>query len=129
MNYKEFNEGPYHEIARWRRDFRNEILTEKVEIHFIQLPKFIKEKRGSKTKIEQWMQFISQINQGEVERAMKKNKEVKKAVEQYKVLTGDEYERRLAFLRDKAVRDEQSAIAGAREEGLGLYEIKNFRQK
>ena len=118
LNYNEFEEGPYHEIAKLRREFKNKLLTEKVEIHFIQLPKFIKEKRGSETKIEQWMQFISQVNQGEVERAMKKNKEVKKAVEQYKVLTGDEYERRLAFLRDKAVRDEQSAIAGAKEEGF-----------
>ena len=63
------------------------------------------------------MQFISQVNQGEVEKAMEKNKEIKKASEQYKILTGDEYERRLAYLREKAIRDEASAIAGAREEG------------
>lgn len=93
------------------------ILTYKIEMHFIQIPKFIKEKRGSKTKLEQWMQFISQSNKGEVELAMKENEQVKKANEEYEYLTGDAAERRLAFLRDKAIRDEKSMIQGARDEG------------
>ncbi|MGN1269564.1 MAG: hypothetical protein ACI4UU_01675, partial [Clostridia bacterium] len=56
-------------------------------------------------------------NQGEVEKAMEKNKEIKKAAEEYEILTGDEYERRLAYLRDKAIRDEKSAIESAKDIG------------
>lgn len=118
LNYNEFENGPFHEIARLRRDFGNKIVTDKLEIHFIQIPKFLAEKRETKTKLEQWMQFISQTNTKEVEKAMSENKEIKKAEEQYKILTGDEYERRLAFLRDKAIRDENNAIEGAMEEGF-----------
>lgn len=117
LDYELFEEGPFHEIARLKRDYQNKILTEKIEMHFIQIPKFTKEKRGIKMKLEQWMQFISQTNQREVELAMKENEEIKKANEEYEYLTGNAEERRLAFLRDKAIRDEKSIRQGGKEEG------------
>ena len=117
LDYELFEEGPYHEIARLKRDYQNKILTEKMEMHFIQIPKFKKEKRGVRTKLEQWMQFISQTNERGIELAMKENKEIKKAKEEYEYLTGDAAERRLAFLRDKAIRDEKSIRQGGIEEG------------
>ena len=49
---------------------------------------------------------------------MKENEEIKKANEEYEYLTGEAAERRLAFLRDKAIRDENNMIAGARDEGI-----------
>ena len=117
LDYEQFREGPYHEIVRLRRDYENEIMTDKMEIHFIQIPKFVKERRGVETKLEQWMQFISQVNSKGVELAMEKNKEIKKANDEYEYLTGEEAERRIAFLRDKAIRDEKSMRQGARDEG------------
>ena len=117
LDYEQFEEGPFHEIARLRRDYKNRILTDKLEIHFIQIPKFKKEERGITTRLEQWMQFISQANPKGVELAMKENKEIKKANDEYEYLTGEAEERRLAFLRDKAIRDEKSIREGAREEG------------
>ena len=117
LDYEQFEEGPFHEIARLKRDYQNKILTDKLEIHFIQIPKFKKEERGIQTKMEQWMQFISQTNPKGVELAMKENKEIKKANDEYEYLTGEAAERRLAFLRDKAIRDEKSIREGARDEG------------
>ena len=124
LNYELFEEGPFHEIAKLKREYQNKILTDKIEMHFIQMPKFLKEKRGSKTKLDQWMQFICHINEGEVELAMKENEEIKKANEEYEYLTGDEAERRLAFLRDKAIRDENNMIASAKEEGERKKQIE-----
>lgn len=124
LDFELFKEGPYHEIGRLRRDYENKILADKIEMHYIQIPKFIKEKRGSKTKLEQWMHFISQKDKREVELAMKENKEIKKANEEYEYLTGDEAERRLAYLRDKAIRDENNMIAGAKIEGSKEKEIE-----
>ena len=117
LNYEIFKEGPYHEIGRLKREYNNKVITDKMEIHYIQLPKFIKEKRGSKTKIEQWMQFLCQKNKKEVEEAMVKNKEIKKANEEYGILTGEAYERRLAYLIDKGKKDYNTQIKGARNEG------------
>lgn len=45
------------------------------------------------------------------------NKYVKKAEKELEYLSGDEETRRLAELREKAIRDELAAIAQAREEG------------
>lgn len=131
LNYELFEEGPFHEIVKLKRDYQNKILTEKMEMHFLQILKFTKEKRGVKTKLEQWMQFISQTNQEEVELAMKENKEIKKANEEYEYLTGDEEERRLAFLRDKAIRDEASLKETGRIEGRkeGIKEGERRKQE
>lgn len=117
LNYKQFEEGPFHEIARLRRDYKNKILTNKMEIHFIQIPKYTKEEKETNEKLKQWMQFISQTNQKGVELAMKENEEIKKANKEYEYLTGEAAERRLAFLRDKAIRDEKSMREWAMEEG------------
>lgn len=56
---------------------------------------------------------------------MKENKEIKKANDEYEYLTGEVAERRIAFLRDKAIRDEKSIREGAREEG----EVRGRKEK
>lgn len=117
LDYELFEDGPYHEIATLRREYKNTVLTDKIEFHFIQIPKFLKENIGMETKLEQWMHYISQKSKEGVMRAMEANKEIKKANDEYEYLTGDEEERRLAFLREKAIRDEINNLKGSREEG------------
>lgn len=116
LDFNIFEEGPYHEKCMITRKYNGEILTEDLEIHFIQIPKC--SKKEVKTKLDQWMQFIGNISKEGVKRAMEENKEIKKAQEELEYLTGDEEERRLAFLREKAIRDEISNINGARKEGI-----------
>ncbi len=118
LDYNEFMEGPYHEIAKLRREYMYRVLTNKMEIHFIQIPKFKKYRKDMKTKLDMWMEFISQIDKEGVENAMSKNKEIKKAQKEYEYLTGEENERRIAFLMDKALRDEKSAYVGGKQEGI-----------
>ena len=117
LDYNEFEEGPYHEIAKLRREYLYKILTDKIETHFIQIPKFKKQRKDMKTKLDMWMDFISQIDEKEVKNAMSKNKEIKKAQEEYEYLTGDEEERRIAFLREKAIRDENSIFDAGKDIG------------
>ena len=117
LGYNCFEEGSFHEIAKIRREYKNILLTEDLEMHYIQIPKFIKEKRQTETRLDQWIQFIGNINEKGVQEAMEKNEVIKKAKEELEYLTGDEEIRRLAELRDKAIRDEKSNLRGAREEG------------
>ena len=83
-------------------------------MHFIQIPKCKKE--DVKTKLDKWVQFIGNISREGVNIAMKDNEEIKKAQEELEYLTGDEEERRLAELREKAIRDEVTNRRGAIEE-------------
>lgn len=135
LDYNEFEEGPYHEIAKLRREYLYKILTDKIEIHFIQIPKFKKQRKDMKTKLDMWMDFISQIDEKEVKNAMSKNKEIKKAQEEYEYLTGEEAERRIAFLREKAIRDETSIFDAGKDIGFkdgiekGIKQGKEKEQK
>ncbi len=116
LNFEIFNSGPFHEIARLKRDYENIVLTDKFELHYIQLPKFRKKCKRISTKLEEWLTFISHENLEEIK--MIENEYIQKAEEELEYLTGDEAERRLAFLREKAIRDEVDAISTAKEEGI-----------
>lgn len=116
LNYDIFNNGSFHEIARLRRDHENIVLTDKFEIHYIQLPKFKQKCTRISNKLEEWLTFISCKNLEEI--SMIENEYVKKAEEELEYLSGDAAERRLAELREKAIRDEAAAIAGATRRGI-----------
>lgn len=114
-DYDVFTEGPFHERAFLKRDYENIILTDKLEMHYIQLSKFRKKCKRISTKLEEWLTFIENENMEEL--SMIKNKYVKKAEKELEYLSGDAETRRLAQLREKAIRDELAAIAKARREG------------
>ena len=83
---------------------------------YIQLPKFKQKCKRVSSKLEEWLSFI--INENLEEIKMSNNKYVKKAEKELEYLTGDEEARRLAYLREKAIRDEANALAHARREGI-----------
>ena len=118
LNFDLFKEGPYHEKVELRRKYKNIKLTDKLEMHFIQLEKF--KRSGNKEdnrELWNWLTFICNKDEKEVEEAMEENEEIKKAQEEVEYLTGDEATRRIAFLREKAERDYATNISGARKEG------------
>ena len=114
-NYDIFEEGPFHERARLRRDFENRLLTERLEFHYIQLPKFKEKCKRISSKLEQWLTFI--INENMEAIKMSDNENIKDAEKELEYLTGDEATRRLAYLREKAIRDEAAAMKKAKREG------------
>ena len=72
-----FKDGSYHEIARVKRDFNNENIFDKVEYHYIQLPKFLKQVKEIVTKEEQWLAYISNsLNKEELEELFKMNRSI-----------------------------------------------------
>ena len=64
------------------------------------------------------------INENMEEIKMVDNKYVKKAEKELEYLSGDEETRRLAELREKAIRDELAAIAQAKDEGINQNKIE-----
>lgn len=66
--------------------------------------------------INHWLSFLD-MERGELlEMACEKNDKVKKAVENYEVLTGDEEVKRLSEIRLMSNLEEKSALHCAREE-------------
>ena len=115
LGFNIFEEGPYHETCRVRRDYNGDLLTKDLEMHFIQIPKASKEKL--RTNLDDWMQFIGNISEEGVNKAMGRNENIREAKEELEYLNGDEETRRIAELREKAIRDEVTNINHAKREG------------
>lgn len=131
LGYNIFKEGPYHEKCMIMREYNKEILTEDLEMHFIQIPKCTKEK--IKNKLDLWIRFIGNIKErGEKEMGYKIDEETKKALNEAKRilndLNADPEERRLAELREKAIITEMMSLAGAKEEGLKEGIVKGKKE-
>lgn len=98
--------------------YHEKILTDKMEIYIIELPKIIhKGILKLEDSLTQWMLFLDNPNSEEVKKIMEDNKEIKEAVETFDDITSDEELRRVAELRQKAIWDENNMIATAEERG------------
>lgn len=113
LDYNLFTEGPYHEIGRLKRDYENKILSEDIEIHFLQMPKC----KEIETNLGKWISFIKYKNKMEVSKIVKENRNIKEAEKKLKYLTGDEEVRRRAELKDRATKAYNTYIKYARQEG------------
>ena len=98
--YNIFDEGPFHEVARLKRDYGNMLLTNKMEYHYIQLPKFKEKCRRISNKLEQWLTFI--INDDVEEIKMIDNEFVQKAEDELEYINADEEERMRAKFRERS---------------------------
>ena len=97
----------------------NLILTDKIEIHIIELNKVLEEYKKDKTnKKAQWMLFINNPNDKEVQEVAKENEEIKEATVEVVKMSEDEKLRRLAFLREKAILDEKDIFRAGVDKGM-----------
>lgn len=97
---------------------RNLMLTDKLELRIIDLNKVKEEYEKDKTnKKAQWMMFINNPNETEVQEIMKENKEIEEAVVEIREMSEDEKLERLAFLREKAIMDEKAIYAAGLDKG------------
>ena len=118
LMYNIFKKENYHTIATIRDNENNEKITDRLEIHFIELPKFLKSKEKGNKKLRHWLEFICNKRKGEVEMAVKENEKIAKANQEWEYLRGDEAEKRLAFLKEKWERDWNSNMHYAEETGM-----------
>ena len=112
--------------------YRKYIVIDGVKYYFIELPKYRKEVKEPKNKLEEWLAFIDYERKEVLEMAVKNNELVKKAKFTYEYLTGDEAQKRLQYLREKAERDEAAAkyygIEIGRKEGEAIGKAKGKRE-
>ena len=126
LAYNIFEEGSFHEIARLKRDYENILLTDKMEFHYIQLPKFKEKCKRVSNKLEQWLTFI--INEDVEEIKMIDNEFVQKAEDELEYINSDEEERMRARFRERSEWkynfDVESMMQYGKAEGIKEQSIK-----
>ena len=98
-----------------------DLLTDRVEVHYIELKKFVKKNPKMSSKLEQWLWLI--IGEEEkVKMASEKNKTIEKVVEDLDEMSADQNERLEAYRRQLIEWDyeieKEELKKEAREEGL-----------
>ena len=94
-------------------------MTDVLELYIIEIPKARKIlKKEPKNELAQWVMFINDPNESEVSEIMEDNKEIEEAMNELEKISKDKELRRVAELREKAIRDEKNGLRNAREEGI-----------
>ena len=96
---------------------RKRILTEKLEIDIIELPK-IEGKEKESGRLLDWLYFLENPRSRRVTEKMEESKEIKEAVEKLDNLSEDERMQRIADLREKAILDEKAIYAKGLDDGI-----------
>lgn len=96
---------------------RKRILTEKLEIDIIELPK-IEGKEKESGRLLDWLYFLENPKSRRVTEKMEESKEIKEAVEKLDSLSEDERMQRIADLREKAILDEKAIYAKGLDDGI-----------
>lgn len=117
INFNMFDRSDYHtEIVTSIKD-TGEIFSDKFSIHFFELKK-VGKKVNPNNRRELWMQFLNASSEEEFEVLKQTNVPImNKAVNIIYDLSEDTKIREMARLREKALHDEASALANAKNEG------------
>lgn len=130
LDYNEFKEGPYHEVARLRRDYNNEIITDKIEYHYIQLPKFIENVEEIKEDEEIWLAYISnQLNKKEKGELMNMKKSIQEINAIVNEVMNDKEVYNALTIRELNEYDRKAALSYAEEKGLAKGLKKGERKQ
>ena len=106
------------ETVRVVKEHREYEINNDVKYYYIELEKFRNQNPDMTKRINQWSAFLDMERGDLLEMACKENDKVKRAVENYEVLTGDEEVKRLAEIRLMSKLEEKSALDCAREDGI-----------
>ena len=124
-----FNWKKFHSKGLLKENELNEVMTDKLELHFLELPKLIENKKEENKRLRQWLEFICNKRKGEIEMAVKENEKIAKASQEWEYLRGDEAVKRMAFLKEKWERDWNSGMHSAEEAGIEKGMKKGKREE
>ncbi|MBX6396543.1 MAG: Rpn family recombination-promoting nuclease/putative transposase, partial [Alicyclobacillaceae bacterium] len=107
----------YHSTFHLREDTTGILLTDLLEIHFIELRKLRKQAVGLERRLVRWMLFLTATSRESLEGLAMQDPAIKKALTTLEFLSQDEEARRRYEERQKGLQTYLADIEGAKEEG------------
>ncbi len=116
---EKFEKLKYHtEWKIFEKENKKEMLTDKLEIHIIELEKIEEKSQESNDKLLDWLYFLINPNSRRVKEKMAENEELKEAKEKLDKITEDARMQQLAWWREKAIYEENTNINCAYKKGV-----------
>lgn len=132
LGFNIFEVPEYHtKTVTVLRENKNIEVIKDVQYHFIELPKFRKEKPELTNLLECWLAFIDNREGGLVEMATKKEPIIKEAKEEVEEILSNKALQEIIRYRFTAQLEENSRIGYAEEKGMkkGMQKGKNEQQR
>ncbi|MEJ8554833.1 Rpn family recombination-promoting nuclease/putative transposase [Tepidibacter sp. Z1-5] len=113
----------------WEDEEKDYMLTDLVEIHFIEVPKFneLDEKNLKDDKLQRWLTFFNKdISEETLKELMDMDEDIKRAEERLEYLSSDKKTIELYKAREKSLHERANMINSAKEEGIeqGKEQVK-----
>ena len=123
INFNLFDCENYHSHFMLKEKERDEIMTDKLAIHFFELKKVGKYKRNKR--MEDWLTLINAETEGDLMALQQSTSipEIQKTIVILRELSADEQIREEARRREKRLHDEATALNHARKEGIAEGEV------
>ena len=104
-------------------------MTSFCELNIIELSKAIREYENNKQdKVLQWMMFLDNPENKEVDQIMEENAEIKEAKEELDKISQDDLLRRMALKADLAKRDQEQLVYEAERDGKEKGKIEGKKE-
>ena len=128
INFNLFDCENYHSHFMLKEKERDEVMTDKLAIHFFELKKVGKYKRNKR--MEDWLTLINAETEGDLMAIQQSTSipEIQKTIVILREMSADEQIREEARRREKRLHDEATALNHARKEGKaeGKIEERNI---
>ncbi|WP_341465364.1 Rpn family recombination-promoting nuclease/putative transposase [Clostridium grantii] len=105
----------------WEDEAKEYMLTDLVEIHFLELPKFYKMKETNlkEDKLQRWMTFFNKdISEEKLKELMEMDSDIRRVEERLEYLSSDEKTIELYRAREKSLHERANMISSAKKEGI-----------
>ena len=105
----------------WEDIEKDYMLTDVVEIHFLELPKFRKKKEKDyrENDIERWLMFLERdISEATLKELMSMDTAIEKAEQKIEYLSSDEEAMRIYYERERSLHERANMISSAEARGL-----------
>ena len=108
----------YHTIWKMMETKNLNNKFDELEMHFVELPKFLRSKYDIKKKLDQWLLFIDYSKKELIKQIMEENENVREAEENMEEITKDKHEQYLAWLHEKYILEKNTAEKAGIEKGI-----------
>ena len=141
LNFNYYERNSYHSVGRMKFEnskenekvdmgyiLEEQYVTDDLEMHFIELPKFRKKNPDISSKLDQWLWLICGEEE-KIKMAKNENEKIKEAKSELEKLEMSPEDRELYELRLKAIRDEINIRESGYTDGMKDGEEKGKKQK
>lgn len=119
LDYEYFTSEEFHTVYHFREDENYTLLSDKLEVHFIELPKFQRTSKELSNPFHRWMTFLDNLTSKELINSIKEeDDDIRKVLQRLEEIRNNSDFINIYNAREKIINEYHELIKDAEEKGL-----------